>query len=206
MASNDLVLIDQVLKQQAAESPLLADKIFEVFACEQAITAGDLSLEEVQAGVIGGGGDGAIDGVYVFLNERLLVEEDETPSPADVPRGSRLLLWLVQAKREKSFTETAIDLASSSTRRLLDLEENEEDLLELYGADLVNKIARFRQTLTAIVTRNPQVEVRFSYVSRGETAEVNSKVEKKARDLERDFTAKFTGGIGKAEFIGASEL
>ncbi|MET8708189.1 AIPR family protein [Streptomyces californicus] len=206
MASNDLVLIDQVLKQQAAESPLLADKIFEIFACEQAITAGDLSLEEIQAGVIGGGGDGAIDGVYVFLNERLLAEEDEPPSPADVPRGSRLLLWLVQAKREKSFTETAIDLASSSTRRLLDLEENEEDLLELYGADLVNKIARFRQTLTAIVTRNPQVEVRFSYVSRGETAEVNSKVEKKARDLERDFAAKFTGGIGKVEFIGASEL
>ncbi|MFF7966794.1 AIPR family protein [Streptomyces sp. NPDC007903] len=206
MATNDLVLIDQVLKQRGAESPLLADKIFEVFACEQAITAGDLSLEEIQAGVIGGGGDGAIDGVYVFLNERLLAEEDETPSPAEVPRGSRLLLWLVQAKREKSFTETAIDLASSSTRRLLDLGENENDLLELYGADLVKKIARFRQTLTAIVTRNPQVEVRFSYVSRGEIADINSKVEKKARDLERDFAAKFTGGIGKVEFIGASEL
>ncbi|AWZ03335.1 AIPR protein [Streptomyces sp. ICC1] len=206
VASNDLVLIDQVLKQRAAVSPLLADKIFEVFACEQAVTTGDLSLEEIQAGVIGGGGDGAIDGVFVFLNERLLAEEDETPPPADVPRGSRLLLWLVQAKREKSFTETAIDLAASSTRRLLDLEETEEDLLELYGAELVTNVSRFRRTLTTIATRNPQVEVRFSYVSRGEVSDVNSKVEKKARDLESAFAAKFTGGVGKVEFIGASEL
>ncbi|MEU2559645.1 AIPR family protein [Streptomyces longispororuber] len=206
MASNDLVLIDQVLKQRAAESPLLADKIFEVFACEQALTTGDLSLEEVEAGVIGGGGDGAIDGVYVFLNERLLADEEEISVSHDVPRGSRLLLWLVQAKREKSFTETAIDLAASSTRRLLDLEESEDDLLELYGAELVGRVAQFRHTLTALVTRNPQVEVRFSYVSRGETTDVNSKVEKKARDLERDFAVKFTGGTGKVEFIGASEL
>lgn len=40
MTSNDLVLIDQLLKQRQQErvTPLADDKAFEVFACEQAVT------------------------------------------------------------------------------------------------------------------------------------------------------------------------
>ncbi|WP_367130924.1 AIPR family protein [Saccharothrix sp. HUAS TT1] len=205
MATNDLVLIDQVLEQRAEESQLPPAKVFEIFACEQAVTLGDLTLEEVENGIVGGAGDGAVDGVYLFLNDRLLAADDHLVA-GDVPSGSKLVLWLVQAKLEKSFTETAIDLAASSTRRLLDLSESEQDLLELYGEDLVERIGVFRKTLKSLVRRQPQVEVRFTYVTRGDTARVNAKVLRKAKDLEKDFADRFTGGSGYVEFLGAAEL
>jgi hypothetical protein len=53
MTSNDLVLIDQVLKQRqdSRVEPLSPAAAFEIFACEQAVTMGDLSLEEIEAGL-----------------------------------------------------------------------------------------------------------------------------------------------------------
>ncbi|MEU6715018.1 AIPR family protein [Nonomuraea sp. NPDC046802] len=212
MVNNDLVLIDQVLKQrqQEASSPPSDDRAFEIFACEQAVTMGDPSLEEIEAGVIGGGGDGAIDGVYVFLGEKLLEEDSEVLSEgfkaSSISTGSRLVLWLVQAKRTPSFTETALDLVASSTKRLLDLAESEEDLLKLYGEALVRRIGLFRRALKTLATRHPQVEVYFSYVTRGDADNVNAKVRIKAADLERSFAKLAAGGGSRVEFLGASEL
>ena len=51
-----------------------------------------------------------------------------------------------------------------------------------------------------------QVEIRFTYVTRGRTDEINSKVEIKARDLERQFREVVTGATGWVEFVGAAEL
>ncbi len=133
MLNNELVLLDQILQQRHERAvPLPEDEAFELFACEQVLRDFDLSADEIGAGVVGGGNDGAIDGVYVFLGDKFLAEDsevfDEDFSPSRVAPGTRLLLWLVQAKREQSFTETAIDLISSSSRRLLDLGQSEDDL------------------------------------------------------------------------------
>ncbi|MFK0114524.1 AIPR family protein [Streptomyces sp. NPDC090994] len=212
MTSNDLVLIDQLLKQRQQErvTPLADDKAFEVFACEQAVTLGELSLEEIEAGVLGGGDDGAIDGVYVFLGEQLLMEDSEVLGEdfkaTTVERGTRLTLWMVQAKTTPSFTETALDLVSSSARRLLDLSASEEDLRQLYNDSVVERVGRFRTALRALATRHPKIEIRFSYVTRGDTETVNAKVLIKVRDLESQFSRVMSGAVGKVELLGAAEL
>ncbi|MFJ3252835.1 MULTISPECIES: AIPR family protein [unclassified Streptomyces] len=212
MTSNDLVLIDQLLKQRQQErvTPLTEDKAFEVFACEQAVTLGELSLEEIEAGVLGGGNDGAIDGVYVFLGERILAEDSEVLSDgfkaATVERGTRLTLWIVQAKTTPSFTETALDLVSSSARRLLDLSASEEDLRQLYNESVVERVGRFRTALRALATRHPKIEIRFSYATRGDTEAVNAKVLVKVRDLELQFSKVTAGATGQVELLGAAEL
>ena len=79
MADNELVLLHQVLqeRQNDREIPLREDDAFELFACEQVLRNRDLSAEEVAAGMIGGGSDGAIDGVYVFLGDELLSEDSD---------------------------------------------------------------------------------------------------------------------------------
>jgi hypothetical protein len=68
VVNNELVLLDQVLKQRQDErsTPIKDDDAFELFACEQALGERDLSMEEVADGVVGGGNDGGLDGVYVF--------------------------------------------------------------------------------------------------------------------------------------------
>lgn len=63
MASNELVLLDQVLAQRQADRhvKLKDDDAFELFACEQVVRNHDLSNEEVMAGIVGGGNDGGLD-------------------------------------------------------------------------------------------------------------------------------------------------
>ena len=89
---NELVPLDQVMQQRQNERsiPLKDDDAFELFACEQVLRDRDLSAEEVALGVVGGGNDGAIDGVYVFLGDALLSEDSEVlQDGAAAPRPRR---------------------------------------------------------------------------------------------------------------------
>ena len=209
---NELVLLDQIIeeRQSALSSPLPIGDAFELFGCELALRERDLSPDEVEFGVVGGGNDGAIDGVYVFLGEDLLAEDsalfDDNFAVGHITPKTRLLLWLVQTKHEESFTETAIDLVRDSTHRLLDLGEDEEDLRKLYSEAVVGRIAIFRSALRKLAVRHPQIEVRFSYVTRGCVQEANSKVLIKANDLEQHLRDMFADSQAHVELLGAAEL
>ena len=174
------MLLDQIIdsRQAALPSPLPIGEAFELFGCEQTLRDRDLSPEEIELGVVGGGNDGAIDGVYVFLGDDLVAEDselfDDDFAVSQVAPKSRLLLWLVQPKHEESFTETAIDLVRDSTRRLLDLGQDEHDLKELYSEAVVSRTSIFRSALRKLAARHPQVEVRFSYVTRGSVLDANT--------------------------------
>lgn len=215
MADNEQVLLDQVLAQRQAERsvPIRDDEAFELFAAEQALAARQLSSEEVADGVIGGSNDGAIDAIFVFVDGALLTEDSDVLqdgfSAVRLPRGVKLELWMVQAKRETSFTETAIDKAASALARLLSLSENEEDLRQLYSLGAVSRTGFFRKALRVLATRHPQVEIHFVYATRGRATgpnSINTKVEIKARDLESQLASVMSGATGHVEFLGAAEL
>lgn len=212
MVNNEVALLDQVLRQRqnARTVPMRDDDAFELFACEQALHPRDLSTEEITDGIVGGGNDGGIDGIYVLLGGSPLSEDSEVLqpdfAPSKAPVGARLEMWIVQAKRETSFTETAIEKVADSTRRLLSLDENEEDLLRLYSQAVVTRTGFFRDALRALATRHPVVEVHFTYASRGSLTDINAKVEIKAKDLERQLANVMPGAGGFVEFMGAAEL
>lgn len=211
MASNDLVLLDQILKerQAARETPLPDDQAFELLGCELVMAHADLGQDEIEQGIVGGGNDGGIDGIYVLLGDHLLTEDsdvfDRSFTPSSVEKGVSLALWLVQAKTESGFTETAIDLAASSTKRLLDLEVDDNDLKKLYSAAVVERTGLFREALRKLATRYPEVTVRFVYVTRGDTSGVDAKVEIKRLDLAVQFESMLSCGAS-VELYGASEL
>ncbi len=157
MTHNELVLLDQAIEQRQKERSvrLPDDGAFELFACEYVLRDRELSPDEVADGVVGGGNDGGLDAIYVFLGDELLSEDSavlqQDFEPKKVPSGSRLELWLVQAKRETSYTETALDKVADTLRRLLDLGEEEQDLLRLYASEVVARTGLFRDALRALV-------------------------------------------------------
>jgi hypothetical protein len=215
VTDNELVLLDQVLTQRQADRtvPVRDDEAFELFAAEQALRAHDLSSEEIADGVVGGSNDGAIDGVFVFLGGTLLSEDSDVLQPGFTPNkvgaGVKLELWLIQAKRETSFTETTIDKVANAAGRLLSLAEDEADLLRLYSPTTVVRTGFFRKSLRVLATRHPQVEIHFVYATRGRTTgtnSINTKVEIKARDLETQLASVVSGAVGHVEFLGAAEL
>lgn len=212
MSSNELVLLDKVLEQELSNGniSLPEDQAFEFFACEQVLKASDLSVDELTSGLIGGGGDGGIDGVFTFLDGLLLAEDSEVFDSAYPPsrfrQGVPLTLRLVQAKRSESFAERTIDLVDSSTGRLLDLQKPTEELLDLYSIALVERFDLFRSALERLAIRHPTVSIEFYYVTRGSTSEIHPNVLQKAEDLEDEFKLTATSAIGKVQFLGVSEL
>lgn len=215
MTDNELVLLNQVLAQRQAErsTPIPEDVAFELFAAEQAMDGRELSQDEIADGVIGGSNDGAIDAIFVFLGGTLLSEDSDVLqpgfTPSKIPVGVKLELWLVQAKQETSFTETTIDKVADATSRLLSLAEDEEDLRQLYSTTTVLRTGFFRNALRTLATRHPQVEIHFVYATKGRTSganSINTKVEIKARDLEKQLAGVMPGAVGHVEFLGAAEL
>lgn len=212
MPSNEVVLIDRFINEaQAARSAPIPDDIaFELFAAQSVLRDRNLSDEEIEAGRIGGGKDGGIDAVYVFLDEVLLDEDSDVYASDFQPRGVRtnavLELWLVQAKREQSFSETAIDKAASSLKRLLDLNLTDEDLQILYSKDLVARMRLFTNAWTILGVRSPQITIRFDYVTKGATATAGPPVIQKERDLEAMLISEVPGATAEARLVGALEL
>lgn len=74
MASNDQIILDQVLSQQRQNIAPTLDQAtyFGMFAAEQVLKDFDLSYDEIESGIVDGGGDGGIDGFYAFANGELL--------------------------------------------------------------------------------------------------------------------------------------
>ena len=116
MSANDRVLINQMIDEwrNARAVPLQFDAAFERFASEHALHGFGLSEEEIEAGIIGGGNDGGVDGAYVFLGGRLLHEDREifqqSSAVSQVEAGSQLTLWLVQAKQQVVYAKSALSL------------------------------------------------------------------------------------------------
>ncbi|MFE3070569.1 AIPR family protein [Streptomyces sp. NPDC059247] len=212
MSANDRVLINQMIDdwRNTRAVPMSFDAAFERFASEHALHGFGLSEEEIEAGIIGGGNDGGVDGAYVFLGGRLLHEDSEifqqSSAVSQVEAGSQLTLWLVQAKTSPAFSELALDKVAATCKDLLNMEVDEQSVAILYNEDLLARFKLFREALKRLAHRHPTMLIKFSYVTRGEASEVHIKVQTKAKLLEAQLTQAFAISTGEVEFLGPAEL
>jgi hypothetical protein len=186
---------------------------FEIFASELVLRPYDLALDDVKAGIVGGGQDGAIDSVYVFFDDNLIDEDSEVIDPASKPSDftqDRLLeLWIVQAKTTPAFAETTLDQLESSIRRLLNLSLPLDDLRILYNERLLGRIGLFRTAWDKLITRRPRIGVNVVYATPGDRQGVTPQVEAKLSALRHviaeavpDPSLVTVGLMGDKELLG----
>lgn len=210
MSDNDLVLLDARLEslKKEYEGSIRDDDFFEIFAFEQALKDEDLSGDEIEGGQTGGGEDGGIDGAFTFLDGVLLQQDsevlDENFDSNKVNKNASLDLILVQAKQTPSFGERAFESVSATLEQVLDLNKSTEDLLKTFSPRLVDQINIFREAWIKIL--HPRISVRFVYASRGDTGDMNSKIEARAKHLKELLEAKIPGVSADVELLGAREL
>lgn len=142
MSANDLVLVRQLVSQRKSDiAPDLSDsEYFEIFAAEQALKDRDLSYDEIQDGIVDGGGDGGIDAVYLFINNTLC---RETIDPTEYKRSVPMELVFVQAKTSSGFSEIGMNKFIASSRDLLDLSPDTSTLATIYNSDILGKPPSF---------------------------------------------------------------
>lgn len=184
---------------------------FEIFASELVLRPYGLVLEDVAAGIVGGGQDGAVDSVYVFFDDNLIDEDSEVVDPSSKPSEfsqDRLLeLWIIQTKTTPSFAETTIDQLENSIRRLLDLSQPLDSLRVLYNERLLGRIGLFRTAWDKLITRRPRISVNVVYATPGDRRGVTPQVEGKLSALRQVIAAAVPDpGLVTAELMGDKEL
>jgi hypothetical protein len=185
MKTNHQLVVEQEMNMRLADAPKGAkrSRVFDELACDVALRHFDLTEDEISSGIVDGGGDGGIDGAYVFVDQELLDDEslvltdDFSASPSY--RGASISLWLVQAKEEQTFKSGTVVTLNDSLKSLLDVELTRDDLAGEYSAVLLDKIFYFRDAIGALTLSHPHVSVNFVYVTIGDTHAVNEKVTKK---------------------------
>lgn len=203
MATNDKIILDEVLKQRKAEiDPSASDsEFFELFAAEQVLKDHDLSYDEIGFGLIGSGGDGGIDSINLFVNGEL-VQED--PDYSYLKKNVSLELVIIQAKTSAGFQETPVERFITVSEDIFDLSRATSDFDNVYNEELIDAIDRFRFVYQQLAAKFPTLLVRYVYACKGTKVEVS--VERKVEKLQGVVQRHFPAAEFSFSFVGASEL
>ncbi len=142
---------------------LSASKAFERFVVEQVLRDFDLDSDEVVAGDLGGGDDGGVDAVYLFMSGKLITLE----TPAIVPAGP-IELHIIQAKEEKSFKETPVTKLEAFAKDLLSYNKS-VDTMTYLNSKAQDAITNFREKYNDEVMGHPHsLIVHFHYACKAD--------------------------------------
>lgn len=203
MSQNDLILLNQLLDQRLAAAAPGSDpsEFFEVFCAEQALKDEDLSYEELSSGLIDAGGDGGVDGFFLFINGTLYSEDLDLRT---FKKNVEIKLVLLQAKMGTGFAEDAMDRFTAATRDLFDLNRDLKELRKVYHKDLLAKTRQFREVYLAFASRFPTVV--FSYGYAAKATEVHPNVQRKVDALRETLEKVISPVQCECRFLGAAEL
>ena len=205
MAQGDKFLLDKVLEsQQIKIAKNLSDSdFFEFFVANEVLKNYDLSYEEIEEGIIGSGGDGGIDGIYLFVDDKLVGPD------FDVKRARNnaiIELIAIQAKISSGFSEDAIHKFISSMRDLLDIDKHTKDLRTVYNSGLLDFIDTYRTIIREVAAKFPVLKFRFLYASKGDRQQVHPNVDRLTVVLEETIKQFFSEAQFSFEFLGARDL
>jgi len=203
MATNDRIILDQVLEQKRQEiaSSLDPARFFEFFCAEQVLKDYDLSYDEIESGMVRGGGDGGVDSFYVLVNGELLQEDSDF---SDLKKNIRIDVFIIQSKTTDGFSEAAIDRFVSTTQDLFDLSKQLEKLSSVYNEALRLSAGRFRSTYQSLASRFPRLRLAYYYATKGDEPHPN--VQRKVSRLKEVIRQHFSAAECSFDFLGAGRL
>ncbi|MEK6977649.1 MAG: AIPR family protein [Candidatus Hydrothermarchaeota archaeon] len=203
MSSNDRIILDNVIEQRKQQiAPTLSDSdYFELFTAEQLLKDFDLSYDEIESGIIGGGGDGGIDSIFIFLNEYLLQEDTDL---SGYKRNVKIEMHIIQSKMENSFSESPMDKFTAVTDDLLDFSKELSDFTTVYHKNLLETIERFRSVYKELAGKFPTLTIYYYYASKGDKPHPN--VQRKVQRLAEVAKRLFSSVQVVFTFIGSREL
>ena len=135
MTTNSQIILDGVLKQRQTETDPDADPstFFEFFTAQQILKDFDLSYDEIEYGLIGVGGDGGVDSIYLLVNGDLVQEDSDY---SHLRKDIVIDLIVIQSKTHSGFQETPVERFITVSRDLFDLSKGAE-LSSVHPADTI---------------------------------------------------------------------
>jgi hypothetical protein len=205
MANNDQIILDQILEQERKlRAPSAPEAVFfETYVVEQVLKDADLSDEEIESGLVGDGGDGGIDGIYIFANGELVREDFDA---SILKKNVTLEIVIIQSKISAGFSEEVINKLIAVTNDLFDLSKPVDSFKAVYNDGVRSAVENFRAVYKKLAARFPSLHFRYVYASRGDAAAVHPNVSRKTTILKDAISKLFSASQFSFDFIGASDL
>ena len=202
--SNNQLLLKECIQQEYVENGLFenADSYFEYFASSQVLKNYDLSDDEILSGIIGGSNDGGCDGMYIFLNNDLLTQDQIGNLSA--PKGSMLSLIIVQAKNTTGFGEDAIMKWKTVSSNLLSISSDVNSFSDRYSEQVRDSFMIFRDAITKLVRSQIKVQIHYYYVTLADDRHPN--VDGQADELKELVQQMYPSAKVDVTFVGADRL
>lgn len=204
MSDNDRILLNVILEQEKEKIDPSASPsdFFEFFTAEQILKDFDLSYDEIESGIVGGGNDGGIDGLYILVNGEMVQEESDVTSSKI--NNITLDVIIIQSKTTDGFAETPVERFITFSDDIFDLSKDTADLNDIYNESLIGAIERYKSVQTQLASKFPTLRITFVYASKGITPSVG--VRNKVEKLLKAVRSHFSDADVNFQFVGASEL
>lgn len=201
--TNSQIIMEQIIGDEAKAEGIKYEEYFEIYSASQILKDYDLTYSDIDYSVVGDGGDGGIDSIYIFLNGELIKEDSEYSTTG---KHNNIEVVIIQSKTSKKFSEDAVVKFNEVTRDLFNISSdiNSKDLSSRYNSDLRGKVKIFKDVYSNLMKGFPELKFSYYYATLGE--DVHPNVSGKARNLQSTISSMFTGSKFSCEFIGASKL
>lgn len=156
--------------------------IFELFSSTILTKNLNLSFDQIQDSLVGGGHDGGIDLFIPLINDEYVSSIDEIDE-FKFTNDSVLQVLINQSKGENSFKEGVIDKLLASIPVILNLSIFERELTSRFNSALVEKILIFRKLWERTVLKGGKIIINYSYTSLADDIEINEAYRHKVDQL-----------------------
>lgn len=195
-------------------SKLSDDEAFERFSISLLLRQYGASPADVEKGLVSGTDDGGIDGFYLFLNRRELVESDSVRltnrknALHGLQTGVVLDVVVVQAKKESNWDTNVFPKIESALKAIFDNSYSASDLRSFpLNEDIVEKAMTWRKLRSKITMLVPVVHFHVHYAAFAKQADVNPYMKTKLRQLKSWLTSSLpTGSKTNVEYVGDAEI
>jgi hypothetical protein len=178
---------------------LKKSEAFERYTIELILRDFDPSDDEIDAGWVGGGDDGGLDGIYFIVNRRFMPDEFEMP-----PDVFAVELHLVQAKYENGFGESPVEKFRSFVDDFLNYSKS-VDSLTYYNQRVRDRISSIRAMYEEAIGKPHTFLVKFWYAGKSDQ-NPHPKVVKRVEDLKSRVVDLVSTAKPEFEFWGARQL
>lgn len=204
MSNNTQILLETLIEQEFKKNDNYGDisDYFEYFSASQILKNQGLSDDEIENGIVGRGGDGGCDSIYLFLNNLLITSD--VVAELSAPKDSILEMIIVQSKKTRSFGEDCIMKWKTIVSNLLDLSKTIEDFSARYNSDILDAFTTFRDTYTLLITNRIKLKFRFYYVTLAN--DLHENVVEQSEELKRNIKDLFPTSTIDVEFIDSDKL
>ncbi|WHY72646.1 AIPR family protein [Fictibacillus enclensis] len=208
--NNDERMLNAAISNFKSENGIKKDKMaFDYFTISQILKNKDIDFDfdDIDNSLVDNGGDGGIDSLSVFINDKFINSVEELEElKGEFDSNTFLHIYIIQNKEQNSFKESVFEKLIPTFRDIFNFSLNDRELVKVYNVSLVEKIILLREAIESVLIRSNNVSLFIKYACKGNTNNVSPGVKHKQESLRTVIEEMISIPNISIEILGSNEL